>query len=193
VREGFHYLFHHRDLVILALSLAAFNLAYNLAYATIVLFAKNILHVSNIGFALLISVGAVGAAVAGWLAPGLVRRLTTNGAVTTALLAQAIGWLAIALTTSVWVSGAAFFLLGMSSTLATVAVVTARQRLVPDQLLGRVVSAFRLLGNGAAPVGAALGGLVASGLGLRAPIVLAPAVIALSVVLLALPLRGRAR
>ena len=184
VREGFRYLFRHRDLVTLAVALAAFNLAYNLGYATIVLFAKNTLHVTNIGFALLVSVSALGAALAGWLAPRLVRRLTTKGSVAAALLVQAASWLAIAATTSAWVTGAAFLVLGMSSTLATVAVVTARQQLVPDHLLGRVVSAFRLLGNGAAPIGAALGGLVASGLGLRAPLVLAPVVIALSLVLL---------
>ncbi|GAA5176952.1 MFS transporter [Rugosimonospora acidiphila] len=193
VREGFQYLFRRRELVALALCLGAFNLAYNLAYATIVLFAKHTLHVSNFGFALLVSVGALGSAVTGWLAPALVRRLTTKGAVVAALLVQALGWLAVAATSSVWIVGAALLVLGTSTTLVTVAAVSARQQIVPDYLLGRVVSAFRLLGNGAAPVGSVLGGLVADGYGLRAPLVLAPIVIAASLALFAAPLFNRPR
>jgi len=42
--------------------------------------------------------------------------------------------------------------------------------LVPNEMLGRVVNVFRLIGNGAAPVGAALGGLIAARFALGTPI-----------------------
>jgi hypothetical protein len=38
----------------------------------------------------------------------------------------------------------------------------------PDRLLGRVVASSRLIGMAGVPIGGGLGGLVASGVGLRA-------------------------
>ncbi len=48
-----------------------------------------------------------------------------------------------------------------------------RQALVPDEILGRVTGAMRLVGAGALPAGAALGGLTAQWFGLRAPFLIA--------------------
>jgi MFS family permease len=186
VLEGFGYLFRSRELVTLAATVAAFNLAYNMAFGTFVLFAKDTYHVGSVGFALLVTAAAIGAAVAGWVAPPVVRRLTTTGSVVAAVILQAAGWLAVALTASVWMAGAAFVVVGASTTLVTVAAVSARQQLVPDHLLGRVVSAFRLLGNGAAPIGAALGGVVAHASNLRMPLIVAPIVLAASLAVLGL-------
>ncbi|MFI6332220.1 MFS transporter [Micromonospora chersina] len=191
VKEGFRYLLRDRALLLLAFCLMAYNLAYNLAAATLVLFATSILHVSDFGFGLLLASAAVGAAATGWISAPLVRLLTLKGAVVAACLIQGAAWLAIAATSSAWIAGGAFVLLGATSTLVTVAVVSARQQLVPDHLLGRVVSAFRLIGNGAAPIGSMLGGLVATSAGLRAPMVAAAAFTAAAVAVLAALLFGR--
>lgn len=191
VREGFVYLLRHRELLLLAFCLAAYNLAYNLASATLVLFATDVLHVSDFGFGLLMAVSAVGAVIAGWISTPAVRRLTTRGAVLLACLAQGLAWLAVAATSSPWVAGIAFVFLGATSTLVTVAVVSARQQLVPDHLLGRVVSAFRLIGNGVAPIGSAVGGVVAASAGLRAPMVTAAALTVAAIAILAVLLLRR--
>lgn len=44
-----------------------------------------------------------------------------------------------------------------------------RQQLIPDRLLGRVISAFRLFSYGSVPLGALFGGVIASRFGLPAP------------------------
>ena len=69
---------------------------------------------------------------------------------------------------------------GACSMLVTVAAVSTRQALVPDHILGRVVTSFRLIGNGLAVVGAALGGIVASTFGLRGPYWAAAGLLAVS-------------
>ena len=46
--------------------------------------------------------------------------------------------------------------------------VSLRQAIIPDELLGRVNSVYRFLGWGMMPIGAALGGIIASVFGLRA-------------------------
>ena len=57
----------------------------------------------------------------------------------------------------------------LAATLSQVVVSTLRQAAVPDRLLGRVTSAYRLIVLGAVPLGAAVGGLSANAFGLRSP------------------------
>jgi hypothetical protein len=61
-----------------------------------------------------------------------------------------------------------------------VTLLSLRQAIVPDRLMGRVVGAVRLIGFGSIPVGALLGGLVARSLGLRAPFLGGAAVLAVA-------------
>jgi hypothetical protein len=49
----------------------------------------------------------------------------------------------------------------------SIVMVSLRQRITPNRLLGRLTSAHRLVGWGTKPLGAALGGALAAGLGLR--------------------------
>jgi MFS family permease len=71
------------------------------------------------------------------------------------------------------------------------AAASQRQRLTPDEVLGRVTAAWRTVALGAIPAGALAGGLVASMLGLRAPF-LAGAPLLLVAAVLARPLTARA-
>jgi len=79
---------------------------------------------------------------------------------------------------------------GLGSLVWNVVTITLRQQLVPPGLLGRVTSAYRLVGLGAMPLGALAGGLVAHALGLRAVYLLAGAVLALAVLAAAPRLRS---
>jgi MFS family permease len=62
---------------------------------------------------------------------------------------------------------------GFVVTMWNVVTVTLRQRVVPDELLGQVNSAYRMIGWGMMPLGALAGGLVAHEAGLRAPFTVA--------------------
>jgi MFS family permease len=64
-------------------------------------------------------------------------------------------------------------LLGAAGAVGSVVIGSARQELTPDELLGRVVSAFRLFGMGVAALSALLGGGIATAYGLRAPMFVA--------------------
>jgi hypothetical protein len=57
---------------------------------------------------------------------------------------------------------------GFFVTMWNVVTVSLRQQLVPSALLGRVNSAYRMVGWGLIPVGALAGGFVAYKIGLRA-------------------------
>jgi len=67
---------------------------------------------------------------------------------------------------------------GLTSVLWNVITVSLRQSIIPDPLLGRVNSVYRFLGWGTMPIGAAVGGALAKGFGLRAPFYVSAGVLA---------------
>jgi MFS family permease len=182
VREGLQHLTHTRDLRVLAFSMGAYNFGYNLAIATFVLYAKDVLRVADAGYGVLLAAMAVGGVIAGWRAASLTRRLSYRQVQAAAHLVQGLAWAGVALAPNAVVVGVLFAFLGAGSSLASVAVGSARQALTPDKLLGRVVSAFRLFGLGAAGLGALVGGIVANWQGLRAPLLVAAALLILAAV-----------
>ena len=72
----------------------------------------------------------------------------------------------------------------MMITIWSIIAVTLRQQIVPDRLFGRVNSVFRWFSWGAMPIGALLGGVVASRFGLRAPYFAGAAVMFVAYVLI---------
>ncbi|MFF6955228.1 MFS transporter [Streptomyces sp. NPDC008317] len=169
IRAGLRHLRTTPDLRMLAASMAAYNFAYNLSMATFVLYATSKLHVATAGYGVLLAVAALGGVAAGWRAAPLTRPLSYRQMMAIASVLQALAWSGIAAVPNAFAAGAFLAILGAASTLTSVAAGSARQALTPDDLLGRVVSAFRLFGVGAAGLGALTGGLVAGEEGLRAP------------------------
>src|SRR2546429_8703449 len=87
-------------------------------------------------------------------------------------------------------AGTAMAIYGAASTLWTLLVVSLRQAIVPDRLMGRVTSGFRLSAMGATPPGALGGGVPAHAAGLRAPFLAGTVAIALALVVAAWRLPG---
>lgn len=91
---------------------------------------------------------------------------------------------------ALYVAGAG--LVGAGVVAGNVVSTSFRQRYVPAELMGRVMSAMQFANLGTIPLGAVGAGLLAEGLGLRPAVVLLTAAYALSGLVLALgPLRGR--
>jgi hypothetical protein len=70
--------------------------------------------------------------------------------------------LVLGLVANSWVAAAMMMVTGALMTAEKVVVSTLRQQIVPDELLGRVLSSSRLVVMIGGPVGAALGGILAS-------------------------------
>ncbi|MEU4550056.1 MFS transporter [Nonomuraea dietziae] len=191
VRAGLRHVFGTRELWVLALSLGAYNCGFNLVLATFVLYATDVLAVPAAAYGGLVAAGAVGGVVAGWKARALTRRLSYRQTTALALAVQALVWLGVLAGANVAMTGVLLAVGGAGATLTSVAVGSARQALTPDDLLGRVVAAFRLFGMGAASLGALMGGVLARLFGLSAPFLAASSLVAVAA-LLAWPRRPRA-
>jgi MFS family permease len=195
IRSGVRWLARNVELRTLAILVAIANLTHNAAYATLVLYAtsRSGLDVSTFGFGLLVGAMALGGVIGGPLTRVVKGRVGAAGTALGALVLYAIAWTVIAITSSAWVAGVALAAIGLGTTLVTTAVVSRRQELSPPDMLGRVVTTMRTLSNGVSPLGAVLGGLIASGAGLRAPFFVASIVLVLGAALGGLALRGHLR
>jgi MFS family permease len=86
----------------------------------------------------------------------------------TAVIISGLAYFVVALTSNAYLVGVMGAIGGFLAIVWNVITVSLRQAIIPDELLGRVNSVYRFLGWGMMPIGAALGGIVATAFGLRA-------------------------
>lgn len=169
IAEGLRYLFSHRLLRSLAILLGVWNLVALATTSTLVLLAQERLGLGAAGYGVLLGVGAVGGVLGSVVAGRVVRRFGEGAPLPVLILAGACSAVVPALTHSVVAVAASFALFGMVGVIWNVITVSLRQSIIPDRLLGRVNSVYRLLAWGGMPLGALLGGFVANRYGLTAP------------------------
>jgi MFS family permease len=169
--DAWRYVRGHRLLRSLIVLGCAWNFFAAGAEATNVLFARRVLHVSPQGFGFVLT----GFAVGGILAAVLTERITARiGPGTTILVGFLFGGAAGLV--SAWSTNAVVFAIGYAlafaaGTSASIVVVSLRQQLVPDVLLGRVTAFFRVAIFVCAGLGAAVMGIVDETVSLRAPLI----------------------
>jgi predicted MFS family arabinose efflux permease len=177
ISDGLRWLFGHRLLRVLAMLLAVLNGSFAAAEAVLVLYALDVLHLSTVGYGLLLTLVAIGGLVGTVLAPALLRWLGLRSMLAGVGLLQGVMLLGVGLTSSRVMAVAAMLLVGASSMAWNVVTVSLRQRIVPARLLGRVTSSYRVIGLGSMPVGALLAGVLARTYGLHAPYLIGGAVL----------------
>jgi MFS family permease len=137
-----------------------------------VLYLTEQLGVPPVGLGLIYAGGSAGALLGSAAAGGLTRRFGLGPVVVGAAVLSGAGVALIPLAGSA-PGGApagqagARFLLGLSDAVFVVATVSVRQAITPPRLQGRVNATVRFLGDGPAPLGALLGGVLGEALGLR--------------------------
>jgi MFS family permease len=192
VMEGLHWLLRHRLLRIVAVLLGAANFGSQMGQATLVLLATETLHVGTRGYGLLWTAAAVGSILGGLTNPAIIRRIGEMPSLIIAMASFAAVYVAIGLAPGAVVLGILMACNGFFVTMWNVVTVSLRQRIVPDELLGRVNSVYRMIGWGLIPLGSLAGGFAATLGGLRAPYVAGGLVCGLAL-LAALPVLLRAR
>jgi MFS family permease len=170
IGEGITYLARHRLLRVLAIVIALLNLAQGAVWAILVLYvvAPGPMGLSEVGYGLLLTSSAVGTIAGTTVAGTIERRLGKPNLFVASVVVLAAGNIALASSTNPFVVGGVLAIGGIFHGAFGVAYQSLRQRIVPDRILGRLVATFRMLGWGALPLGALLGGLVGEAFGLTA-------------------------
>ncbi|QIN79252.1 MFS transporter [Rubrobacter marinus] len=173
IGEGLGWLVRHRLLLTLALMLGASGFALVGTFSVLVLYAQDVLGLGEFGYGALLSASVFGG-VAGSLLAGKVGRLMGTGrAIFGIFVLGVVVHAGLALATNPYLAGAMLALEAFHAMVWNVLTISLRQALIPNGLLGRVGSAFRMIGLGGQALGALAGGVLARAYGITAPFWLA--------------------
>jgi MFS family permease len=194
IREGLGELFARPVLVRLAALAAVVNIAagaFNGVFVLFVVGPQSPMGLSEIGYGLLAALLAAGSVLASLVVGTLDARLGPARLMVVALLLVAAALTVPIVSTSVTLVATMLLVLGFGITVLNVVVVSSRQRIIPNRLLGRVNAAYQLIGQGAGPVGALAGGVVADLTSLPTVFLMATMLVLGAAMLLGLHLRDR--
>ncbi len=173
IKEGVRYFRAQPALRSLVAMVTTLAFCQSMVFGVVVLFARDVLGLSSLGFGLLVMFAALGNVLGGTVAGRLDAWFGPSRLIPLAGVVAAVGYLVAGLTSRPIVSGAAFAAEAVAVAVGNVSSEAYRQRVVPPQLLGRLGNIYRFFINGAMPVGALAGGLLAYNTNLRAPFVAA--------------------
>jgi MFS family permease len=170
LRDGLRYVFGQRYLRALTLCTGTWNLFGSVGFGILVLYAVRELGLSAPLIGLIFMAGSVGGAVAAAVSTQVVRRIGLGPTIVWPGIAGSAFWVFVPLahrSTAVafmLVAFVGFSILGM---LFNVNQLTLRQAITPPRLQGRMNAIVRFMYWGPQVVGFALGGTLASSIGLR--------------------------
>ncbi|MGP5220759.1 MFS transporter [Arthrobacter rhombi] len=159
-REGIGWLVRHRVVGSLALIGGLASVGYMLPFSILVLFAEQRLGLDGAGYGLLLAFSAFGGLVGSFVASRLRMAIGYRWTILASLALGALTLAGLALTTEPIVAGVLLALYILHAVVWGICSVSLRQRLVPDELLGRVGGAGRVLGLLGLAIGSALGGIL---------------------------------
>jgi len=169
ISEGWRWLWAHPAIRTLAITIFTFNITFGAAFSVLVLYARERLGMSALGFGLITTAsaagGLLGTASYGWLE----RRVPLGVIMRGGLIIETLTHLALALTRWVWLALTVFFIFGAHAFIWGTTSTSVRQRAVPTEFQGRVGSVYLTGVVGGLVIGSAIGGAVASAWGVTAP------------------------
>jgi MFS family permease len=162
VAEGLRYVWGHPVLRNISLMMALVNFVAATHSAQLVLFARERLQASDSQVGFLYTAGSVGVVVLALLAGPLRKRWSFSKVALGALLLDGLFILALSFTRLYWLALIFEALAQGCGILFNINTGSLRQAIVPNHLLGRVVSIASVIAWSAIPLGAFLGGLIIS-------------------------------
>ena len=165
IAEGLRYVIRHPVLRNISLMMALINVVGAVAFAQIVLFAKRELGATDSEVGLLFAAGGAGVFVMGLLAGPLRKRWSFGNVALGALMLSGLLTVAVAYTTSIWIGAVLWGLSAGLGTLFNINTGSLRQQIVPNHMLGRIISVAMVLAWSANPIGAIGGGFLVERLG----------------------------
>jgi MFS family permease len=170
IMAGLRFVWHDRLLRALVIIVAVMNLGWSAWASIMVLYvvAPGPVGLSEVGYGLMLTSIGIGGVVGAIIAVPLVKRFGRRWAIGADIVGTFTMLALPAFTANPWAIGAAAVIGGIGGTMWSIVVSSIRQQAVPDDMMGRVSSVFRLFGYGALPLGSALAGIVAETVSLPA-------------------------
>ena len=192
-RVGLRWFTRQPLLRLLAVVIGSLAFCQAIVLGILVLYARQNLHLGGTGYGLVLAVASLGLVVGGATAPRIHDRLGPGPMIIGAGLLAAAVYPVLATTHSAVVATAALSLEAAAIMSGNVAARSLRQQIVPAQMQGRATSAYTMVIRAAQPLGALVGGLLASAISIRFAFFSAFAIQLAVLALAGSPLVGRIR
>ena len=158
--EGLRYVLSHPVLRNISLMMALINMVGATVFAELVLFAKQALRAEDSEVGLLFAAGGAGVVVLSLAAGPLRKRWSFGNVALGALMLSGLLTVGLAYTTSLPVAVVLWALSSGLGILFNINTGSLRQAIVPNHMLGRVISIAMVLAWSANPIGALAGGIL---------------------------------
>jgi len=168
--DGLKYLVRHRYWRPISISTATFNFFNNVAFSILIVYAVRRLDMSPLEIGLTFSLSNGGALIAAIFAKRIGTRLGVGQTMVLGSIVDSASLVLVPLAPAslpIPFLVLAFSLSGFGVVLYNVTAISLTQALVPERLLGRVNASRRFIVWGTIPLGALLGGVLASTIGMR--------------------------
>ncbi|CAN0575833.1 unnamed protein product [Ectocarpus sp. 12 AP-2014] len=162
IAEGWAWMRDHPMVLRLAITLGCLNAISMMGLSMLVLVGQERLGLSAVGHGVLLTAGAAGGVVGGLAGPCLIARIGTTWSLRLSLVLFPLAFVVIGVSYNAYVTGVALFIESLAALVWNIVTVSWRQRIIPDDLLGRVNSLYRFFGWGLMPLGALIGGWIVS-------------------------------
>jgi MFS family permease len=174
--EGLRYVLTHPYLKNIAACTALFNFFGNLGFAVLLVFARRELHLSPAAIGLVFTLSNVGPLIAAFNANRISERF---GVGNTIIASAVIGGPMFLVVPFVPEGNAAlawlvptFVVAGFTNVIYNVTQISLRQAITPERIQGRMNSVMRFIVWGTIPLGALVGGILASRIGLKETLII---------------------
>ena len=162
VVEGLRYVLSHPVLRNISMMMALVNFVGTTTYAQLILFAKVRLQASDLQASLLYSAGSLGVVILALAAGQLRKHWSFSTVALGALMLEGLLTFVFSLMHWYWPAIALWTVIGGLGILFNINTSSLRQAIVPNHMLGRVVSIASVLAWSAIPLGSLLGGFAIS-------------------------------
>ncbi len=169
IKEGFAYLKQMPLLKNLTYLNFLVNITSMAIFATLVIYAKEQLGLSPLGYGLLLSTAAVGGVIGSFLSPALQKRFSNTTLLRGVLILEAVFNVSFVFVHSPWVAGVLYGLWSIVGVIWFITILSLRQQAVPSHLLGRVNGIYNFYRMGGLAVGGLVGGFWVSQFGVTGP------------------------
>lgn len=160
--EGARYSYHHRVILSGAMMFLMTNLALNMFEANFIFYMTKILKYPLVDATLAMAIGGVGSLMASIFAGPVVTRYKAGMLLSSSTILAGLSTLLLLMNTNYLYIGVILGLMSFFGTINVITYFTLRQRTVPKEILGRVISVTRMISYASIPVGSWFGGLLLS-------------------------------
>ncbi|MEJ8766957.1 MFS transporter [Oceanobacillus sp. HCA-5259] len=176
IKKGLQFVLSNKYIRAISGEAATYNFFNQITWAVVILYITRELEIGPTLLGVIMATSSIGAIIGSLIANYLAQRFKIGRTILWTMFIACSSPLLIPIATGpIYISAPiliiSFFFGGMGVVISNIHVISMRQTVTPDRMLGKMNASYRFLVTGVAPLGALLGGALGTIIGLRLTLV----------------------